>query len=579
MAKMADWLARPNRSIFARAAAMSAVSTLIVAVVAIGLSVWQTSHVAREGVRSMADIATSNSAQHLAVYLRFANRTAVQAELDTYAELAGRYLQSARVWDASGHLIAGTNGAADEDLADIHALRDAALADGQRHSSDGFLIAEPVMFNGTAAPIGVLAVRWSPGVVLDKLVVQWIIGVVALTLLFGGLTLISVRRLQATVGQPIHAAEQTMIQVAGGDYDRAVPMQDREDEVGSIARALETLRVRLSEAQRNDEKREEARAIQASVVERLAGALAALAQGDLTHRIDEDLTESYNRLRTDYNLAVQHLATMVDEVSHSVASVSDGAAAILKSSDDLSHRTERQASTLEETAAAVAELTGSVQSAAKGAQDVESVVLEACTSAEQSGEVVQSAMEAMTDIEKSSLQVARIVGLIDEIAFQTNLLALNAGVEAARAGDAGRGFAVVASEVRALAQRASDAAMEIKSLIDQSTRQVQTGVDLVGRAGAALSAISTKVGSISTHVSKIAQETVGQANGLGEVNDAVSSLDRVTQKNAAMVKESNAAVQALTAETDRMSDLVAHFRVDLKDRAISETDMDAQGAA
>ncbi len=579
MAKVADWLAGPTRSIFARAAAMSAVSTLIVAVAAIGLSVWQTTQVARDGVRNMADIATSNSAEHLAVYLRFDNRTAVQAELDTYAELAGGYLLSAWVWDASGHVVAGTNVPIGEDLADIHTLRDAALADGLRHSPDGFLIAEPVMFNGTAAPVGVLVVRWSPGVVLDKLVGQWIIGVVALTLLFGGLTLISVRRLQATVGQPIHAAEQAMIRVAAGDYDRAVPMQDREDEVGSIARTLETLRARLSEVRRSDEQREEARAIQASVVKRLADALAALAQGDLTHRIDDDLTESYNRLRTDYNIAVQHLAIMVDEVSRSVASVSDGAGAILKSSDDLSHRTERQASTLEETAAAVAELTGSVQSAAEGAQDVESVVLEACASAETSGVVVQSAMEAMTDIEKSSAQVAQIVGLIDEIAFQTNLLALNAGVEAARAGDAGRGFAVVASEVRALAQRASDAAMEIKSLIDQSTQQVQTGVDLVGRAGTALSAISTKVGSISTHVSKIVQETVGQANGLGEVNDAVSSLDRVTQKNAAMVEESNAAVQALTVETDRMSDLVAHFRVNLQATTVSETDMDAQGAA
>ncbi len=164
---------------------------------------------------------------------------------------------------------------------------------------------------------------------------------------------------------------------------------------------------------------------------------------------------------------------------------------------------------MEETAAAIAELTGSVKSAADGARDVEAMVLETCKTAKASETLDQSAIQAMTDIENSSNQVSQIVGSIDEITFQTNLLALNVGVEAARAGDAGGGFAVVATEVRAVAQRASEAEMQIKTLIQQSTNQLQTGVDLVGRAGETLNTVSNKVASISTHISKIANETVG----------------------------------------------------------------------
>jgi len=167
----------------------------------------------------------------------------------------------------------------------------------------------------------------------------------------------------------------------------------------------------------------------------------------------------------------------------------------------------------------------------------------------------------MGQIEKSSGQIAQIIGVIDEIAFQTNLLALNAGVEAARAGEAGRGFAVVASEVRALAQRSADAAKEIKSLISASTTQVGEGVKLVADTGEALRRIVERVGEIDALVSEIAASSQEQATGLNEVNTAVNQMDQVTQQNAAMVEQATAATHSLKVETSELARLVGRFSV------------------
>ncbi|MEP1496434.1 methyl-accepting chemotaxis protein, partial [Pseudophaeobacter sp.] len=224
--------------------------------------------------------------------------------------------------------------------------------------------------------------------------------------------------------------------------------------------------------------------------------------------------------------------------------------------------TESQAATLEETAAALDELTASVRSAAEGASSVEATMEAAKKEAEISGEVVQSAVSAMTEIEQSSNHIGQIISVIDDIAFQTNLLALNAGVEAARAGEAGKGFAVVASEVRALAQRSSDAAMEIKTLIGDSSKQVARGVDLVGKAGEALDSIVGQVSHISKLVSGIAEGAVEQSTGLNEINTGVTQLDQVTQQNAAMVEEATAAGHMLNADSSKLAELVAIFKLD-----------------
>lgn len=562
-----------NQSVFLRVVAMSAVTTLIVTVTAIAFSVWQTGQVARDSVRDLAESAIGSTAEHVVQHLRFGNPNAVQAVLEHHAELAGDNFVAIVAWNAEGEVIASVG---EGNLAGLEGVGRSAMAEGQRQfAGRGFVVADPVLFNGADAPIGSIAIEWSPRAVLNTLAIQRTLGIAVLLVLFVGLLVITTRKLRTALGTPIKSLEAAMTGLADGDYQTHVPMQEGADEIGAIARALETLRARLVQAQNEEVQREEARVAQGVVVERLADAMTALAGGDLTYQIEEELSGNYGRLRQDYNGAVMGMARVITEVSQNVESVAQGSSAISKSSDDLARRTEHQAATLEQTAVAIAELTGSVQTAADGAREVESVVLDACKTAQSSGAVVQSAMQAMTDIEKSSTQVSQIIGLIDEIAFQTNLLALNAGVEAARAGDAGRGFAVVASEVRALAQRASDAAMQIKTLIQQSGTQVQSGVELVGRAGEALEVISDKVASISTHISQIATETVGQANGLSEINEAVGSLDRVTQENVSMVEASNASAHILSGDAQRISELVSHFQIETAFDGVTNADAEA----
>ena len=265
-------------------------------------------------------------------------------------------------------------------------------------------------------------------------------------------------------------------------------------------------------------------------------------------------------LRENYNRTINTLVGIIDSVIGNSEKIRGSSEEINQSSNDLSQRTESQAATLEQTAAALDELTASVKSAASGAKEVEGIVDSASSTAEKSGIVVREAVDAMSLIEKSSVQISQIISVIDDISFQTNLLALNAGVEAARAGEAGRGFAVVASEVRALAQRSSDAAQEIKTLISDSSQQVNHGVELVGRTGEELRKIIDSVGTISSHVIGIASGAEEQSVALAEINSGVLQLDQVTQHNAAMVEESTAASQLLRNDATELARQVSVFK-------------------
>ena len=299
---------------------------------------------------------------------------------------------------------------------------------------------------------------------------------------------------------------------------------------------------------------------QNTVVTSLASGLRQLAEGNLTSRIDTTFTADYEQLRSDFNEAMGKMQEAMKSVVVNAGGIRTGAGEISQASDDLSRRTEQQAASLEETAAALDEITATVRKTAEGSKQANALVATTRSDAEASGQVVQETVAAMAEIEKSSKQISQIIGVIDEIAFQTNLLALNAGVEAARAGDAGRGFAVVASEVRALAQRSSEAAKEIKGLISASSQHVETGVDLVGDAGKALQGIVAKVSEISGLVSEIAASAQEQATALAEVNTAINQMDQVTQQNAAMVEQSTAASHSLTQEADELMGLIARFQ-------------------
>ncbi len=324
------------------------------------------------------------------------------------------------------------------------------------------------------------------------------------------------------------------------------------------------LAVDITEAEQEFARREaerlSAEAAQNALVEALAGSLARLSDGDLTARIEQEMSGAHGQVKNDFNNAVECLGQTLAQVLQSVSGLRGGSDEISSASDDLSRRTEQQAASLEETAAALDEITATVKRSAEGARQAAAVAGEARGQADRSGAVVREAVAAMDGIRKSSDQISDIIGVIDEIAFQTNLLALNAGVEAARAGDSGRGFAVVASEVRALAQRSAEAAKEIKTLISASAVEVAQGVKLVGEAGASLDAIAGKVGEMDALVAEIAASSQEQSSGLSQVNAAVNQMDQVTQQNAAMVEQSTAAALSLKTEAEGLARLVGRFR-------------------
>lgn len=310
-----------------------------------------------------------------------------------------------------------------------------------------------------------------------------------------------------------------------------------------------------------EEHRAEKAAEQAQVVGSLAKGLTELSAGNLTAQLEDEFAAEYEQLRHDFNATASRLRETMQSVMSATRGISTGADEVSQAADDLSKRTEQQAASLEETAAALEEITATVRKTAQNAKDASAIVTTAKSAAEDGGQIVDTAITAMGQIEQSSKQITDIISVIDEIAFQTNLLALNAGVEAARAGDAGRGFAVVASEVRALAQRSSEAAREIKTLIKASSEHVESGVKLVGESGQALRKIVDQVVDINSLVSEMAMAAQQQSTGIEEVNTAVAQMDQVTQQNAAMVEQSTAASRNLASETTELSELVSFFRV------------------
>ena len=304
---------------------------------------------------------------------------------------------------------------------------------------------------------------------------------------------------------------------------------------------------------------------QSTVVSGLAAGLKLLADGDLSYRISKPFALQYESLRADFNAASTQLSATLQAVIHNASTIRLGTDEIASAADDLSRRTEQQAASLEQTAAALDQITAIIKKTSEGAGHAKEVVGTARSDAQNSSIVVSQAVEAMSGIEASAQQISRIIGVIDEIAFQTNLLALNAGVEAARVGDSGRGFAVVASEVRALAHRSASAAKEIKALILTSNSQVKTGVELVGRAGAALDRISEQVTEVDKIVFDIATSATEQASGLAEVNIAVNQMDQMTQQTAAMVEQSTAATHNLALEAKGLAQMVGRFKVGQED--------------
>lgn len=360
---------------------------------------------------------------------------------------------------------------------------------------------------------------------------------------------------------PLTAIVRAMEKISNRQYDIAIPDTGRRDEIGALSRTLELMLDRLKEFDRKIEAEKTQAAAQEFAVAQLGQGLQRLANGDFTKILGQPFSQDYEPLRDNYNNSIQNVGQTISSLKRFSAMIGDQAYKMNNDADELSQRTEGQAATLEETAAAIHEITGNITESSQELKSAENLVLEVDADAKRGNVVVQNTTEAMNKIEKSSEEIWAIIRVVDDIAFQTNLLALNAGVEAARAGDAGRGFAVVAAEVRQLAMRSTEAVSQIKGLVEASATDVETGVKLVRDTESVLLEMAQRIDSISTLISSVAENAVNQSGSIGEINVGVTNLDRVTQQNAQMVENSTNSVRALRSEAANLVEVLRGFLV------------------
>jgi methyl-accepting chemotaxis protein len=286
-----------------------------------------------------------------------------------------------------------------------------------------------------------------------------------------------------------------------------------------------------------------------------------IGAGDLSQQIH---TDGHDELATMAQALAAMQDSLIDVVSHvrqSSESVANASAEIAQGNNDLSIRTEQQASALESTASSMAQLDSAVRHNAESALQADQLARSASAIALKGGDVVNQVVQTMRGINDASRKISEIIGVIDGIAFQTNILALNAAVEAARAGEQGRGFAVVASEVRSLAGRSADAAKEIKVLINDSVGRVEHGSALVDQAGETMTEVVGATKRVSDLLTEISSASSEQAAGVAQVGSAVQAMDQATQQNSALVEQMAAAASGLKGQAQDMVKVVAVFNL------------------
>jgi methyl-accepting chemotaxis protein len=351
---------------------------------------------------------------------------------------------------------------------------------------------------------------------------------------------------EAKIMNEFEAAVGGIVKAAlAGDFSQRVLLEGKQGVIRNLAESMNSLCENIGQ-----------------VLKEMGVMLGALAEGNLTRRIEAHYQGMFGTLKDNANSTAVRLSETIGKIKAAAGEVANASAEISTSTTDLSQRTEEQASSLEQTSASMEEISATVKKNAENAQQANQSAASTREVAARGGDVVAQAVEAMSRIEDSSRKISDIISVIDEIARQTNLLALNAAVEAARAGDAGRGFAVVASEVRSLAQRSSQAAKDITDLINNSTSQVRDGVELVNRAGEQLREIVSSINSVAAIVSEIASASAEQASGIDQVNKALTQMDEVTQQNSALVEENAATARTLEQQSQAMDQQVGFFRLD-----------------
>lgn len=393
-----------------------------------------------------------------------------------------------------------------------------------------------------------------------------------MTALMGGIFI------SRSITSPMLKLQDDMKRLSDGDVEFRIEGAKRKTELGYMALALQS----FQESEREKRKMEEDARIEQEAhetakakiaeqqakqeaeyrqaVEILGAGLERFSVGNFEQPIEEEFPETLANLRDYYNETLTKLAQTLAKVRATGSSLLNDANGLKETSQELSQRTEEQAASLEQTAAALQQVTDNVRSSADRSDEANKIIQNANRNSENSSAVVSKTIDAMSQIEKTSGEISQIISVIDDIAFQTNLLALNAGVEAARAGEAGKGFAVVAQEVRELAQRSASAAKEIEELIRSSGQEVENGVKLVKEAGEVLSAITDDVASIKDYISNISHSASEQSAGLDQINQAVSTIDGVTQENANMVVEADEITKRVAGGSHLLHSLMADFK-------------------
>ncbi|AVX03021.1 putative chemoreceptor [Maritalea myrionectae] len=422
-----------------------------------------------------------------------------------------------------------------------------------------------------------------------------------------------------SITKPLNRITGVMGQIANGEYGAEVPFTQRKNELGEMARAVEVFRnngLRVNEMTEEEKEAAKQRTIErAAMMSELQSAfgqvvdaaidgdftqrveakfpdeelnrlaegvnslvetvdrglqetgsvLSAMANTDLSHRVEGDYRGSFLQLKNDTNAVGEKLSQVIGQLRSTSRGLKVATGEILSGANDLSERTTKQAAAIEETSAATEQLANTVNDNTERAQQARTSALEARQVAEKGGEVMHSANDAMSRITASSNKISDIIGMIDDIAFQTNLLALNASVEAARAGEAGKGFAVVAVEVRRLAQSAAEASSEVKTLIEQSVTEVDGGSKLVAQASENLEGIVNSVRGMTGLMDEIASQSQEQSSAINEISQSIREMDEMTQHNAALVEETNAAIDQTEAQASQLDKIVDQFVIERGD--------------
>jgi methyl-accepting chemotaxis protein len=550
--------------------------------------------------------------------VRFAKMDTVQQSFEAYREDPDFGLAAAGAIDATGKPVLEFGDDASLVAAGVAVANEALAGDSLATQMQGpyHIAAYPAHFGKENELVGAVVMVWDLSIHRAAIIGQQVVnGLIALAIAAVGMAALGAI-LMLRVTRPLRNLTEASTALAEGDLDIEIKGAARQDELGDLARAVEVFRANSlkvrdmteEEAARilSDQKARQrmmqelqqafgevvdaaiagdfSRRVDASfpdaelnglaasvnslveTVDRGIGetgtVLAALAETDLTKRMRGDYSGAFARLQADTNRVAENLSEIVGRLKATSNRLKRATGEILAGANDLSQRTTRQAATIEETSAAMEQLSGTVLQNAQRAGDASANAEAVTQAAEDGGRVMGQATEAMERITASSGKISNIIGMIDDIAFQTNLLALNASVEAARAGEAGKGFAVVAVEVRRLAQSAAEASSEVKALIEQSGTEVAGGTRLVAEAARKLEAMLEGARRNNQLLQSIAQQSREQASSIEEVNTAVRQLDEMTQHNAALVEETNAAIEQTEAQASELDGIVEVFTVD-----------------